>query len=1090
MAGIGKLILGAAEIAGGIAIDVFSGGAAAPLGNILIGMGAGTVASGVGEMIAGDPIKGFATATRSPVQPWKVCYGRVRTGGAMVYLHTWGDQDQMLDMVLVLAAHPSQAINCVLFDMQRVQIDVNAIPTSASAGYSIPAPATGSGTSFTPVQQKITPTSIIRSGSVVTVTLPADIPYLMAGDQVELTNVPGDATLNGVFQVAEIISRVGSVLTFTYLCGGQPANVTNAGYVKTRWADYGRNVYVEYLMGDQTLGETFVGMTAGTPWQGTGKLCTPASPQHAGGDSAPNPWTNYCSLVGKTAVFIRLRYDEKYFRSGLPQISFLMQGKNDIYDSRNGTHGYTENAALCVADFLSNTTWGFKAAYSTEIPTAALNTAANYCDDRINLSKGGTEPRYGCCGQFELTQRRGEILQNLLTSCAGRLTYVGGQFVIHPGIWEGTSPTTVNLTTIASGPFRWRPKPSIRDLFNAVKGTYIAPENKWQSSDFPYYAQDTEHGYSGPSQYGGDIQLEEDGGERRWMELHLPFTISSATAQRIAKIALMRQRYNGTGTFPLTMAGYQFAPLDVLSGSVPFLSFSAKVLEVSAARFAVEEKDNGVVIGTEIDVQQADSAIYAWSTEEELTPQGYVQSHWPTGEAPETTPWPWAPGYVAPLNGDAVWTAGATGPGNFGIQPVTGYDAQGNAQVSVQIKGTPPFSALDTEISKPQISCIAHTTGGSLAPGSYVIGLSAFDSGAADHQNTDYLTLQVVTVAGSGSGSITVNINWGSGDDGGELYIGDWNALGNLLHWNKTVSPGAASSTITAIDRSNPGGPDPLFHHFGIGWLQGVHFGIWAQQIQSVTSNTITLGGTGMTTNMYAGRVLSLLAKWDGVSEVPILNMPVASNTASSGGTYTLTIGTNSAGQQLPNLTTLLAQGDLVVMRHKPTFTAKTFSDALIANPYYPSGATGTGPTGPEVGHVAVVLSGADAGDIQTIASVTTDGSGHYTVFNLAGQWKITPATGDIVVVCAPASAHEWTSAPISTRNGTNSAVVATVNMQNLMNQQWLFIVRTEDAKGNSGSDILAPMRELYIYGSGEASVSVNTDYSIGVDDQNVRVTA
>jgi len=49
--------------------------------------------------------------------------------------------------------------------------------------------------------------------------------------------------------------------------------------------------------------------------------------------------------------------------------------------------------------------------------------------------------------------KRGEALQNLLTSCAGRLTYSGGQFVIHPAAWPGVSLEAAGCTRSTARPF-------------------------------------------------------------------------------------------------------------------------------------------------------------------------------------------------------------------------------------------------------------------------------------------------------------------------------------------------------------------------------------------------------------------------------------------------------------------------------------------------------------------------------------------------------------------------------------------------------------------------------------------------------------
>lgn len=1091
MGGIFKLIAGAAAIAAGV---LFPG----PWSGYLVAAGAGMVLTGVGTMIAGNPVKGFATAVRNSIAPWRVLIGRVRTGGTVVYVHQWGSNNQVLDMVIVLASHSCQIDAnhpiTLLFDMQRIQIDTTAKPAGAPAL---------AGSSFTPVQQTQTISSIARVGDVVTVELAADIPYLIAGDQVQIKDVPGDLTLNGILQVAEIIqapsTHVGGAvgagtlpLKFTFLSGGPASTVLSAGHCVTRWADYGRNVYMEYLDGSQTLGHTFKSMTLGTPWQGSGPLTRPEAPGPAGASANPvnafggeqNPWTSDCSLVGKTAVHLRLKYDKDKFPQGLPQISFLLYGKNDIYDPRTSppSHGYTENAALAIADHLANQTWGYRAEYGTEIPIAELIAAANVCDEPVALANGGTEARYACCGSFELSMRRGEVMQNLLTSCGGRLLYLGGQYTIHPAQWTGAGspPVSVDLMAIAAGAFRWRPTTPVRDLFNGAKGTYISPENKWQATDFPGYAQDSQHGYAGPLADGGDILLAADGGERRWIELHFPFTISAATAQRLAKIELLRRRgragtatagsppavsagYGGSGTFALNLAGLQFAPLDVFQATVNFFGWSGKLLEVAAVRPKTEEVGEGdrklMRLGIEIDVQETDSSIYAWSVEEELSAQGYRQTEWPQGAFSESAPLPWSPGYATPGVGDAIG-----GPATFGVQPVYGSDAQSNGTAALQIRGVPPANALDTAVASPQTRCTPANTGGGLAAGTYVIGVAAFDAGSADAALTEYLDVAVVEVGGSGAGSIAVAITWGSGDDGGELYMGRWSAAGFVMHKQATLTPGQATATITAFDETTHGGPDPLFSRFGVAWQASRHSGIFAAQVVARTSTTITLASLAagdVATDEFAGRVLSLLAKIDATVEVPVLNVRVASHTASAGtpALYVVTVDVGADGSMPPDLTTVLAVGDLLVMRPHCTFTATGFSDGGYANAYAPTGADPAA----EAGAVAIVLTGPDAGDVQTIETVLDAGGGKYTNWKLAGQWAITPNAGDLVIVCE-AAVRETPSDSLQVRNGSATAKFA-VQVGNLVGATWLARVRTEDAAGASGPDLLAPAREIYFFG-------------------------
>lgn len=652
------VIVGAVELIGGIILVATGVGAA--LGALLITAGIGTLFSGVGTLLSGvsadsgggQQIHGFATASRNPIAPWLVIYGRTAVGGTVVHLHEFGESNKYLDMVIVLACHQCESVDGLLFNKQLVQISTD--------GGSF----TGVGGSFTPLQQTVDIVKIVRSEGVVAVIMAAAIPLLDDGYLINIQNVSGDFTLNGKWPVETIVAGAawssvlpyvaGNAVTysgvgyfaissstnaqpdispsdwivgygFRYISGGADAIVDNEGQVVTAWPDYGKKVHMEVLLGNHT--DTFPGMLLGTGDDND------STSDHS--IVAPNnPWTSAHKLQGKTCVFLRMHYDENIFSGGIPQISFLVHGKNDIYEPRTSpaTRSYSENAALCTADYLSHPAWGFKAAYGAEIPIPQLISAANICDESVALASGASEPRYALNGKFDLSAHRGEVLQNLLTACAGRLAYQGGQFIIWPAAWNGTSPSTAPSMGNMSGPFRWKPTSSIRDLYNGVKGTYVSPANNWQASDIPAYAQDEVHGYD------SDENLAADGGDRRWLDIQLPFTISAATAQRLCKIELLRRRQPGTGTFRYNMAGYSIATMDVIQKTLPFFSWENKLLEVLAHRFTLDKQSsNGndvTLLGTEIDVQETDSSIYDWSDTEELTPQGYQQSAVPDARTP------------------------------------------------------------------------------------------------------------------------------------------------------------------------------------------------------------------------------------------------------------------------------------------------------------------------------------------------------------------------------------------------------------------------------------------------------------------------
>jgi hypothetical protein len=1381
-----------------------------PASGYMISAGIGLAASGIGTLIAGDRKPGTGSAIRNPIKTWDVLYGQGKLGGTLVYIYNWGHNNQMLDMVFVLCAHPVLSVDTMLFNQAVVSIDPTAVTPNLLPNTW---PAIG-GTSYSPAQTRIqlaSGDSITRANDVVTVVSSHyDIPAIQVGFPIRIYQVEGPGgsiadeytSLNGNFIVATLSRVSGVSITFTVLNGGQPVTVTPGvsgatGWIGTQWSLFGRNVYVEYMLGNQTLGQTFAGMVSGTPWQGAEAgpgdgtlLVSPQYPENAGNSpgqssGSPNPWTNYASMQGKTAAFVRLTYDANIFAGGIPQVSFLVRGKNNIYDPRLGAltglksvtlqsagaggysfgdvltlgggsggtmtltgvdglgnptswavtdtgygyslgvasssggsgsgatfnvtvlggiasgvstisivnggsgyaqfeelsldggalgrfeiegvnssgavvgvrltypgygyqtgitttsgnnggtqHGfgctikiteltgpassavYSNNAALCIADYLADPTWGCAAPYLTpggsvqpykNIDVTALTVSADVCDQPVNLAAGGTEPKYQCDGRFDLSLRRGEILQNLLTSCAGRFLYTGGLYSFQPGYWApigfpsgspvvaGYTIPQINVLQMAAGPVRWNGI-GTRDLYNAVKGTYISAANKYQPSDFPYYAQDTLHGYAGPSQYGGDINLALDLGQRRYLDIHLPFTLSSSAAQRIAKIELLRRRNQGaygvwSGTLTLNMAGYQFVPLDVIAATFPPLAWSNEVLEVRAVRFRADaQKNNALVLYTEIDVQQSNANIYPWDITEELSPQGYAQAVLPGYGVNQAVPFPWSPGGIAPLSGDALYTAGTAGQGNFGILPVYVADGDGGfSSADIQITGVPVINALDDELDGAYITAMPSAVGGSVPAGQYAIGLSAFNADSGPYANTSYRDLVIVDVpggvgvgvapppaivsaginyrlgdqiylvggsqnafvvvtgitgtsvgpitsisvgdpgygyslgivngiGGSGSGaqfniasltsatdtgSIELTIQWGSGTDSGDLYMAlqslsapqvatlvdqGQQLAQNQMHYQQTVTGGATTATITSFNASTPGGPDTVFNKFGIVWQQVVHSGPWAEQIQAVTGTYLESPGTvtvyspsTMTTNQWAGYTLTLLAHYDPAVPIQILNMPISASSAvgSGGGNMVLTIGQNSVGGQLPSLTSLLAIGDLVGPLYDATFTASSYTDPSIANGYYP-----TGDTGIEAGHLAVMMTGVDAGDVQPIASVS--GTNNITV-NLLGTWQQQPNDGDVVIVVKPATAAEWKTPSYQTPNKTGGVVtIAVPNMQNLSNQVWLFTVRTLDINGNTAPDFCHPKQMIYLFGAGGTRLITAGTSTMNAWDSNI----
>lgn len=432
------------------------------------------------------------------------------------------------------------------------------------------------------------------------------------------------------------------------------------------------------------------------------------------------------------------------------------------------------------------------------------------------------------------------------------------------------------------------------------------------------------------------------------------------------------------------------------------------------------------------------------------------------------------------------------GRASFGMQVQYGTDTQGNPTVTMDITGVLPPNDL-SGIGPPQITVVAGTSGSLPGGVKFLIAASAIDTSTPPQNSQLSVPIAITLPAGPSNGSLTVTVNWPSGSNGGEIYMAEADSADGYF-FQAALTAGETTFTIDQFDQSSPGAPDATFDHLAVAWKKVIHGGVWAQQVQAVTADTITIAGDGMAANLWAGYTVSLLGKLDSTQPLIILNMPVASSSPSSGtpAEFVLTIGTNTLGDQLPDLTTLLEIGDLLVMRFKATFTDTSFSDVNIANPYFPLGAAKGSPPAPilEAGHIAMMLTGPDAGDAQTIASVGIDINGNYTEIILAGSWRITPDAGDIVTIVEAAWGAEIPTqfSPVPNR-GAVSGVVASALVTNLAQQTWMFIVRAQTANDLNGDDAFAPVRENFIFGS-QGTRTIGTSQTMLFTDRIILIDA
>lgn len=313
-------------------------------------------------------------------------------------------------------------------------------------------------------------------------------------------------------------------------------------------------------------------------------------------DSASTLWTSDHRLRGIACAYVRLEFDANVFPNGVPNISFVVEGKK-VYDPRTTLTAYSNNPALCLADYLCDARYGLGADYATEIDETALTAAANICDENVTLAAGGTEKRYTLNGSFDTSVAPETVINNMLSAMGGKLIYTNGKWKIIAAAYN-TPTLTFDEDDLRSG-IKIQSLVSRRELFNGVKGTFKSVADEYIASDFPPVISDT--------------YIAQDNDEEILKSIELPFTTSPSMAQRLAKIELLKARQQISLVLPLKLIGLKANVGDVINVTNTRMGWSSKPFEVVSSTTVFDN----AAIGVDLELRETASSIYDWSTDEE-----------------------------------------------------------------------------------------------------------------------------------------------------------------------------------------------------------------------------------------------------------------------------------------------------------------------------------------------------------------------------------------------------------------------------------------------------------------------------------------
>ena len=512
----------------------------------------------------GTSIEPSTTVTlKEPTQPYRVINGKTRVGGNIVFAETT-DDNQYLHIVIVMAGHETNNISKIYFGESEVALETLS---NDSNGIPIYTP-TSSDTFYEKVRIK---KHFGYDDQVADANLVADVTqwttaHRLRGKTYMYVRLEFDSDVfpNGVPNItAEVEGK--KVYDPRATSWTASSGTVNTSTNKITLTAHGLSTYDRWTY-DSNSETAIGGLTNGTTYwvikddANTIQLAT-----------------NYTNAKAGTAI-------------SLTSVTGSTTQKYNVTK-------YSSNPALCIRDYLMDTTWGLQCGTS-EINDTNFQTAANTCDETVTLDSG-TENRFTCNGSYQISQSPKNILENYLSSVVGNLVYSNGQFKLLPAVYQ-TPTVTLTEKHLRSG-LDINTRVSKKELFNAVKGIYSEPANMYQPQDYPFLTSSTYE--------------TEDNGERNYADIDFPMTTSVHTVQRLAKIQLQKARQQITFTASFDMNAFQLDVGDTVQITNTRMGWSAKTFELTGWQFGSAPDSGGIpALLINAEFRETASAVYDYTS--------------------------------------------------------------------------------------------------------------------------------------------------------------------------------------------------------------------------------------------------------------------------------------------------------------------------------------------------------------------------------------------------------------------------------------------------------------------------------------------
>lgn len=282
-------------------------------------------------------------------------------------------------------------------------------------------------------------------------------------------------------------------------------------------------------------------------------------------------WTSAHKGNGIAAIYAKFEMSDAVVEAGMPNITAEIEGRDEIFDYRDDSTGYTNNAALVFYDWMlmPREEGGF-GAYEDEIPDASFISAqANVCDETVN-----SEARYALDAVIVTGAQPSELRDVMVVNCAGTYSFANGKHLMRVGYWVPVSEY-LGESDLA-GPIQVNRFRSGDVVANEVQGTYVDPAAGYQGAAF------------------GTQTTDPAPADVRQVEVDLAFITSKTRAERIARIMLNRAQAEISVVWPMNITGLKVQALSTVQLQSDRYGLSNYAWSVTSWSLSA---DFGVVLG-------------------------------------------------------------------------------------------------------------------------------------------------------------------------------------------------------------------------------------------------------------------------------------------------------------------------------------------------------------------------------------------------------------------------------------------------------------------------------------------------------------